>query len=59
MTALVLQHLGELHAYERILVGVVAFGPFVLLAAVLYVVRRRDPGREDAEGAHAEIDQPP
>jgi len=49
MTLLVLQHLGELHAYERILVGIVAFGPFVVLAGVMYVVRRRDLAKEGEE----------
>ena len=40
--ALVLMHLGELHAYEKLLVAVIAFGPFVALAVVVAVVRRRD-----------------
>ena len=35
-------HLGELHAYEQWLVAVIAFGPFVVLGIVVYVVRRRD-----------------
>ena len=38
-------HLGSLHAYEKALVALVAFGPFVVLFGVVYVVRRRD-GRE-------------
>lgn len=40
--AWVLMHLGELHAYEKLLVGVIAFGPFVVLAVVVGVMRRRD-----------------
>ena len=40
-------HLGALHPYEQLLVALVAFGPFVVLIAVVYVVRRRDI----AEGA--------
>lgn len=43
MSPELLLHLGEMHAYERLLVGIVAFGPFVVLVAVMYVVRRRDP----------------
>jgi hypothetical protein len=35
-------HLGSLHAYEKALVALVAFGPFVVLFGVVYVVRRRD-----------------
>jgi hypothetical protein len=35
-------HLGELHAYEQLLVALIAFGPFVVLGIVVYVVRRRD-----------------
>ena len=37
-----LWHLGALHAYEAALVALVAFGPFIVLFAVVYVVRRRD-----------------
>lgn len=44
-------HLGALHAYEKALVFVLAFGPFVALAVVVSVVRRRDIAREEA--AHA------
>jgi hypothetical protein len=35
-------HLGPLHAHEAALVALVAFGPFLVLFAVVYVVRRRD-----------------
>lgn len=35
-------HLGDLHAYEQLLVLVLAFGPFVVLGVVVAVVRRRD-----------------
>lgn len=34
-------HLGELHAYEQLLVALIAFGPFVALGIVV-VLRRRD-----------------
>ena len=38
----VLLHLGELHRYEKLLVALIAFGPFVVLALVVAVMRRRD-----------------
>ena len=42
-------HLGALHPYEQLLVALVAFGPFVVLFVVVYVVRRRDVAAEDAD----------
>jgi hypothetical protein len=44
----ILLHLGQLHAYEQVLLAVIAFGPFVVLAVVVYVIRRRE-GREDTD----------
>jgi hypothetical protein len=35
-------HLGGLHPVEQVLVGVLAFGPFVVLAVVVHLQRRRD-----------------
>lgn len=57
MTApfLVLQHLGQLHAWEQVLVLLLAFGPFLLLGVVVLVVRRRDIAEEARE---ADLDQP-
>jgi len=40
-------HMGALHPYEQLLVLLLAFGPFVLLAVVV-VVRRRQDARDDA-----------
>ena len=40
-------HLGQLHAYEQWLVVAIAFGPFVVLAVVVYVVRGRRPVGDD------------
>jgi hypothetical protein len=37
----ILYHLGKLHAYEHALVLVLAFGPLLLLAATIWVARRR------------------
>ena len=39
-------HMGALHPYEQVLVLVLAFGPFLLLGAVI-AVRRRQDRRED------------
>ena len=38
----VVQHMGDLHGYERLLVLLIAFGPFVVLAVVVVVLRSRD-----------------
>jgi hypothetical protein len=46
---LVPMHLGDLHAYETALLALLAFGPFVVLAVVVVVLRRRDAD-EDHEG---------
>lgn len=42
-------HLGALHAYEKLLVALIAFGPFVVLAVVVHVVRKRDIDAEESE----------
>ena len=39
-------HLGGLHPFEQALVFGVAFGPFVVLGVVVYVVRKRDLAEE-------------
>jgi hypothetical protein len=52
MAPFVPMHFGALHAYETVLLAVLAFGPFVVLAAVVIVLRRRDIASEDR-------DQPP
>jgi hypothetical protein len=44
----VLQHLGPLHAQEKVLTLVLAFAPFVLLAAVVWLRRRQDAAEDDA-----------
>lgn len=41
-------HLGALHPFEQLIVALVAFGPFVVLFVVVYVVRRRDVAAEEA-----------
>jgi len=44
-----LLHLGPLHPAEQVLTLLLAFGPFLLLAIVLVVRRRRD-AREETVG---------
>ncbi len=39
---MIVMHMGSLHPYEKILTLVLAFGPFLLLAAVIWVRRRQD-----------------
>lgn len=39
-------HLGELHAVEQVLVYLLAFGPLVLLAVVIWIRRRQDAADE-------------
>ncbi len=43
-------HMGALHPYEQLLVALIAFGPFVVLFVVVYVVRRRDVADEERGG---------
>ncbi len=50
-----LLHLGALHPVERLLVLLVAFGPFVVLAVVVYVVRRRDIAEEEREAVREDL----
>ena len=51
------QHLGQLHAWEQVLVALLAFGPFILLGIVVVVVRRRDIAEEEASAADNPLDQ--
>jgi hypothetical protein len=49
----VVWHLGTLHTYEKLLVLLVAFGPFVVLSVVVHVVRKRDIAAEEAQAAES------
>ena len=40
-------HFGSLHAYETALLALLAFGPFVVLAVVVVMMRRRDSGSDE------------
>jgi len=42
-------HLGGLHPYETLLLALLAFGPFVVLAVVVVVMRRRDLAEDGEE----------
>lgn len=42
-------HFGGLHPFETALVALLAFGPFVVLAVVVVMMRRNDAG-EDEQG---------
>ena len=48
-SVLVPMHLGDLHAYETALLALLAFGPFVVLAVVVVLMRRRDADGSDGE----------
>ena len=45
-------HLGALHAHEKVLTLVLAFGPFVLLGLVIWW-RRRHPDAEESASVDA------
>jgi hypothetical protein len=49
-------HMGALHPFEKVLTLVLAFGPFLLLGAVI-VIRRRHEALEDAASDEAQRDK--
>ena len=44
---LVALHLGAMHPYEKVLTLVLAFGPFIVLGAVIVLRRRHEEESED------------
>jgi hypothetical protein len=46
---MILMHMGAMHPYEKVLTLVLAFGPFLLLAAVIMIRRRQDQAEEDSQ----------
>ncbi len=44
-------HMGALHPIEKVLTLALAFGPFLVLAAVIMVRRRQDHADESADRA--------
>jgi len=60
MTVVPALHMGALHPVEQLLVILIAFGPFVVLAVVVYVVRRRDVAAERCAATRSDdSSQPP
>ena len=47
VSLLVALHLGTLHSYEKVLTLLLAFGPFLVLGAVIVLRRRHDAEAED------------
>lgn len=46
-------HMGNLHPFEQALVLLLAFGPFLVLFGVVFVVRRRDVADDEASAEDA------
>ena len=44
---LIVLHMGALHPYEKVLTLVLAFGPFIVLGAVIAVRRRHEEEPEE------------
>jgi hypothetical protein len=57
---LIAMHIGGLHPYEKVLTLVLAFGPFLVLGAVIAVRRRHDADSADdvADEAKAPSERP-
>lgn len=49
--------MGQLHAVERYLVLSLAFGPFLILGLVVFVVRRRDIAEDEAHPEPPDLDE--
>lgn len=58
---MILLHLGKLHPYEHVLVYLIAFGPFLLLALTVWISRRRarDEELDAADGQQDSVDESP
>jgi len=46
---MILLHMGALHPVEKVLTLVLAFGPFLLLAAVIMIRRRQDAAEDESQ----------
>lgn len=46
---MILLHMGALHPFEKALTLALAFGPFLVLAAVILIRRRQDQADESRE----------
>lgn len=58
LVQLVPLHMGKLHAYEQYLVFGIAFGPFLILGIVVFIVRRRDIAEEESDSTDEEQEDP-
>jgi len=56
---LVVEHLGTLHTYERWIVALVAFGPFVVLGLVVRSARKRAEAEQAPETGQTGQVKPP
>jgi hypothetical protein len=54
----VAMHLGALHPYEKVLTLVLAFGPFIVLGAVIAVRRRHEDADEQPVDEQPVDEQP-
>lgn len=54
---LIALHLGAMHPYEKVLTLVLAFGPFIVLGAVI-AVRRRHEASDPADESPAVASRP-
>ena len=59
MSSLVALHLGSLHGYEKLLVLLVAFGPFVVLSFVVRYAQRRNATEDEESGQDDLSGRPP
>ncbi|HEX5089126.1 MAG TPA: hypothetical protein VFV89_15060 [Nocardioides sp.] len=48
---LIALHLGAMHPYEKVLTLLLAFGPFIVLGAVIAVRRRHEAGDQAGDQA--------
>ena len=56
----VVWHLGNLHGYEKLLVLLIAFGPFVVLSLAVRHAQRRNAAEDEAEEDERDLsDRPP
>jgi hypothetical protein len=51
---LIAMHMGALHPFEKVLTLLLAFGPFVVLGAVIAIRRRHDETAAEPEPAPTE-----
>lgn len=55
---MIVQHLGSLHPIEQVATILLAFGPFLVLGAVVVIKRRQDAAEERAEREAEGLSEP-